>query len=216
MKRISLLVLAFGLLGCGDDGPGDTAEVDGGQDAGVEVDMSTPEPDMFRVDMGGDADSCIPSGDDLTETVGCNGEPPGPDVADNDFGGACVGTAEDAGSCTFSGALCSATEGEMGYCLAFCDPDAGEYITTGDCPSGSRCFTLDTDLAICFPDCRSSADCRTGFECDEEGSCVESAPVDPDGGVSDDGGVAMDGGVGLDAGVDLDGGLLPTPDAASL
>ncbi len=220
MKWMVALV-ALSLVGCGDDsGTDDDTEVDSGTEAdlGGGTDMFMPTVDMGRADMGSDVDTCVPSGDDLTETVGCNGEPLGSDVADNEFGGACVGTADDAGSCTNEDAVCSGTEGNPGYCLALCEPDADEYITTGSCPSGSRCFTLDTDLALCFPDCRSDDDCLDGYVCDDEGSCVEGDPVEPDGGVMDvdsgvDGGTEMD--MFVDGGIDM-GLPVGLPDAGFL
>jgi len=86
----------------------------------------------------------------------------------------------------------------MATCVAVC-PMADTYVSTGGCPTGSRCFTF-SDIAICFRDCNSASDCFPGEMCDGEGSCVQ---------VSDDGGVpSTDGGAPADGSVPTDGGAL--------
>jgi hypothetical protein len=98
-------------------------------------------------------------------------------------------------------ALCDATEmSTMGVCLRFCEPQ-DTYVSTSDCPEGSRCFTFDPTVALCYPDCEVDADCTSGV-CDSEGGCVASDPVLMDGGVGDGG--TDDGGTD-DGGTD-DGG----------
>jgi hypothetical protein len=60
-----------------------------------------------------------------------------------------------------------------GTCAYLC-PFSSSYVTTGGCPSGTRCFSYRTemDFGVCFRDCNSATDCATGETCDGEGSCV--------------------------------------------
>ncbi len=154
-------------------------------------------------DSGSSTDSCQASNSNAMSTVGCNGGVLGPSQAANDFGGLCTAGADPmtdpAGTCTNTNGICAGDAGQQGLCLTTCTPGA-DYVSTGGCPTGSRCFDLGTSGGICFPDCNSGSDCATGA-CDSEGSC--EPPAAPDGGVPD-GGVA-DGGV-ADGGV-ADGGV---------
>lgn len=197
-----------------DTGIGDT-DMGTGSDMGRDMAVST---DMGRTDSGA-ADPCESTGDgDLTAFVGCNGAPIGASAAADSFGGSCTpgGMANPAGSCTNTGGLCAAGTGEpTGFCLQECEPSTEFYTTTSTCPSGSRCFTVEAGVAVCYPDCASGSDCLSG-SCDNEGSCrAPSTPV-TDGGTPDAGDVdasdvdagASDAG-DVDAGVADDAGPLP-------
>ncbi len=185
---------ALALAACDDGGSrgtdaGGTRDSGGGtMDAGR--DTGTPGPD----------DSC--ADDDPTLTVGCNGGILGASQPAHDFGGTCTPSEENAeGSCTNANAVCWGDVGAPGVCLTTCTPSEATYVSTGDCPTGSRCFDLrDTEIgaALCFPDCNSGTDCATGA-CDGENSCVGGEPTaPPDGGMGDagasDAGGAPDGG----------------------
>lgn len=194
MMAACLLMLAA----CDNGGSRGDAGVDsgsGGGDAGR--DAGTP-----RVDSG-PGDECAT--DDAISTVGCNGGLLGATRPANDFGGSCTADeADPAGSCTNAGGVCWANEAGQGICVTTCTPSGANYVTTGDCPTGSRCFDLTEAVgaALCFPDCNAGTDCSSNA-CDGEGSCVapEATPL-PDGGMSD-GGVMTDGGTpAADAGVD--------------
>ncbi|MEC7522781.1 MAG: hypothetical protein VYE22_23025 [Myxococcota bacterium] len=186
-------------LGC--DG-GETTPEDSG---------TTPTPDsgtmMMETDSGTGGprdsgttpdDSCAASPETATSTVGCNGGLYGSTQNADQLDGTCTPDGMDppgAGSCMASGGdsqpVCIPDEAmpSMGTCVYVCPPDTSSYITTGGCPSGSRCFTLRDDLAICFRDCNTASDCFDGEECDGEGSCVPMAAPPADGGGAPDGGV---------------------------
>jgi len=212
-----LSIIAFASLaaaGCGDD------DVTPGMDAGGMVDGGTMRVDGGRRDSGpvrtdgGPADPCAASDSNPETTVGCNGDLIGPGAADNEFGGRCTpdpAEMDPAGSCTDTNAYCWADVGATeGICLELCEP-GGTYVTTGGCPAGARCFTFDTDYALCFADCTMDSDCSTN-NCDGEGSCVEPTGSAMDGGTPD-GGPSTDGGPAPDGGPPTDGG--PAPDAAA-
>lgn len=175
-----------------------------GTDAGGRVDSGSSGTDSGtpRPDSGGSGDDCEASGDDAISTVGCNGGVLGAARTANDFGGLCtVGDdTNPAGSCTNTNGVCWGAPGGQGICVTTCTPTAANYVSTGGCPTGSRCFDL-TDavgVALCFPDCNSASDCASD-NCDGEGSCVdpEEEPA-PDGGTGtpDAGTPAPDGGSG--------------------
>jgi hypothetical protein len=103
----------------------------------------------------------------------------GAGVADDEFAGACTPDPSSdpdglplQGSCAASTDRCAFVPGETGICVRQCEP-ATTYVSTGDCPSGSRCFTVDaaTGNAFCFPDCETGSDCTSG-SCDAEGGCI--------------------------------------------
>lgn len=194
-------ILALAALACGDDAAAPT-------DAGMGVDART---DAGRRDAGrrdsGPTDPCAADVADAFDSVGCNGPILGPEVDDGELGGRCTPGGEDdpAGSCADRDALCDAGEtGTVGICLLFCTPQP-TYVSTSDCPPGSRCFTFDPDFALCYPDCEDGGDCTTGV-CDLEGGCVpDDSPPMLDGGMDDggsaDGGTA-DGGTADGGGAD--------------
>lgn len=195
MVRSTLMILvALALVACGDDDG--TAVVD----SGVAVDSGTGGMDSGPRPDAGPGDECA-ADDDPTSTVGCNGFVSG-DAPANQPGGTCTpgGESNPAGSCTTPQTLCDAAEGAAtGECLALCPP-ADTYVSTGGCPSGFRCFTLEFEepVGICFRDCDATHPCGTGQECDSEGSCV---PEQVDGGTPP-----------ADAGTDSDAGM---PDAGT-
>jgi hypothetical protein len=184
MRITSGLVLASSLLlfaACDDDTRADT-------DSGLR--------DAGTLDTGAAGDPCA-ADEEPRSTVGCNGGILGAARAPNSFGGLCTPSADPAtdpsGSCTDANAVCWGGGGE-GICVTLCEPSAGTYVSTGGCPTGSRCFDL-VEAGLCFPDCNTGADCASG-RCDGEGSCVEpEGEPPPDGGVpATDGGVPADGG----------------------
>lgn len=219
MKRmIAMVAILAAAMGCGDDdapmtndaGTTDsgTAAVDSGTP--VQTDSGTP----VQTDGGTMSSDPCAATDDFASTVGCNGDPVGPDAPANAFFGTCTPSDDPMmfrGSCTSERGLCAADEGATeGYCLELCEPSGMQYnTTTSTCPSGSRCFTLQADFAICFPDCRSAADCHEGQVCDDEGSCVDEEEPEMDAGTPD-----MDAGTpDMDAGApEMDAGV-PEVDA---
>ncbi|MGE0786030.1 MAG: hypothetical protein AB7S26_10105 [Sandaracinaceae bacterium] len=203
MTKNALLIvccLAVGALtGC-DDG--------GGTDAGSGMDSGARDGGARRDAGGGNTDPCASDDDPATTSRGCNGPLYGSTSMANEIDGACTPDMVDGpGSCNAGPAgidvYCAPDEVDptMGTCLYFC-PEAGTYVSTGGCPSGTRCFTLD-GFALCFRDCNTAADCFPGEECDGDGSCVPPAP--PDGGVGDGGMTMGDAGGPMDGGV-ADGG----------
>lgn len=203
--------LLLGITGCDDGGgtadagtdAGTTPMMDGGTDAGAPgTDSGPPDP-------------CAATMSNAISSLGCNGGVYGSTPMDDEIGGPCTPDGMDPpgpSTCTpVSGtqAACVPDEADptTGTCLYFCPP-SGSYVSTGDCPTGSRCFTLDTDFALCFRDCNSAADCFDGEECDGEGSCVAGEAPPTDGGVTD-GGATGDGGITLPDGAIVlpDGGV---------
>jgi hypothetical protein len=158
------------MLASGCDG---STEVDAGVDAGMDagaVPMDAGARDAGMVDRCA-ADT------NVGLTVGCNGPLIGPDEPANEFAGLCTGDNEGPGTCSFTGAICWAYPGQVGVCTRLCTPSEDTYVSTGGCPSGSRCFVIEEDFALCFPDCEEDADCSTD-SCDSENTCVDPPPVD--------------------------------------
>lgn len=106
------------------------------------------------------SDPCTTGGFNIAETAGCNGEPLGPGVPDNEFGGRCISEPDSCVPPTFC---------LDGTCIQQCPPAAG-FIGSSTCPSGSRCWSAD-GFGACFPDCRVDEDCPYGF-CNDFGSCA--------------------------------------------
>ena len=196
MRRISEslapVLVCFALVAC-DTAPSVDAGPNPDTDAGPRRDAGPVSNDPCASDSAG-----------ALAGVGCNGGLIGPTPSANEIGGGCTPDNADppgAGTCVASPgsqAVCLADEGETtGTCVYAC-PDAMTYVSTGGCPSGSRCFPVQ-DLSLCFRDCTSSADCFTGETCDSEGSCL---------GAQQDGGppVAVDAGPPTDAGPPVDAG----------
>jgi len=210
---LSSTVLALALAAC------DSATV--ATDTGVAVaDSGTGTDSGLALDSGRrDAgtpptDECAADDTNAVDTVGCNGGFVSGDGTPNETFGACMPGADmnPAGSCTDPNGVCLAATGSpSGECTVFCE-QADTYVSTGTCPSGSRCFTF-TDYALCFRDCDATHECRAGFRCDDEGSCVQQTPSDAgmpvDAGTPVDGGTATsDGGMAVDGGTATsDGGL---------
>ncbi|MEQ8455884.1 MAG: hypothetical protein RLO52_13600 [Sandaracinaceae bacterium] len=194
--------VALTAVGC-DSAPteptdsGTTPTTDSGTTPTADSGTTTPRDSGVPSD-----DSCAASQEMSTSTIGCNGGLYGSTQMANQIGGDCTPDGMDppgAAGCMMadgSQAFCVANEDDpsMGTCLYACPP-ASTYITTGGCPTGARCFTLDAELALCFRDCNSAADCFDGEECDGEGSCVPMAAPTTDGGTPADGGAAPDAGV---------------------
>ncbi|MBK8172072.1 MAG: hypothetical protein IPK60_17250 [Sandaracinaceae bacterium] len=220
---------------CGD---GDNTGTDGGlaidlggQDLGGGITDAGPR-DSARPDAAGDP--CFATVDNASDTIGCNGDVLGSDVADNAFGGRCTITIGDGGveedSCTDPEDFCFVLEDGMpGYCTRTCPFTAGQgYVSTGGCPSGSRCFEpADGDEGLCYTDCEVQEDCLTmgaEFWCDGDGACEPPPPpADEDAGMPDldagapdaasatdagaaDAASATDAGDGTDAGEAMDAG----------
>ena len=205
MRATKLLVMCacLALVGCDSE---ETTPADSGTpgtDSGPSGTDSGPGTDA------GPGDMCAAGTDDAISSLGCNGGVYGSTPMDNQIGGPCTPDGMDPpgpGTCTAgSGAampLCVPDDADpsVGTCVWVC-PSAGTYVSTGDCPTGSRCFNL-MDFSICFRDCNSAADCFAGEECDGEGSCVGGAPPMTDGGMP-----GTDAGVPVDATVPMvDGG----------
>lgn len=213
MKNLGFWIafpVALALSGCGGDEPAVNADAsvsDMGGDAGTPTDMGAR--DGSRTDAG--SDPCAATVDNASDTIGCNGDILGPDIADGAFGGRCTAENEEdvRGTCTDEDAVCVVLESGMpGICMLECDRPAGTpYVSTSSCPSGSRCFELDSEepVGYCYIDCEYQEDClgeADGFWCDADGAC-EPPPPPPD---------EEDAGVPEDAGEDLDGGV---PDATT-
>ena len=171
----------FVLAACGDD---DRAGDAGPSDAGS-VDSARPDS-AGGLDAGHDAgsDPCATDEETAGAAVGCNGAFGGP-AADNAFGGACDVGAEDRGTCTDLTAYCDdADDDARGQCLVPCTPTSPTYVSTGGCPTGSRCFDFGDGDAWCYPDCTAHTDCPSGL-CGYDGTCL-----DPDACVADEAGAA--------------------------
>lgn len=189
-SMMAVLVCALALCACGDE----TAIVtDSGSDTDAGITVRTDAGSM-RADAG-PTDECAAQQTNAASTVGCNGGFLTSDPAPNAIGGVCTRGDEEnpQGSCTEELTFCagdsSATEG---LCIVACPP-ASTYVSTGDCPTGFRCFPVTAEYGVCYIDCDATHPCPTGMECDREGSCVpEEVPMI-------DGGVIADGSVG-DAG----------------
>lgn len=207
---LATLTALLGLTGCkGDDASATT-------DMGVSTDLGTGGDTGVRdlgardatVDAG--SDPCVADSESASDTIGCNGTILGPSVPDNAFGGRCtIVDPEDAtGTCTEPDNFCFvAVDGMPGYCSKECPrPEGTAYVSTGGCPSGSRCFELQTTDPIgqCFVDCEVQEDCLSvgeGYWCDSDGSCEPPPPpAEEDAGIPE-----VDGSV-TDA-------ATPTPDA---
>lgn len=121
--------------------------------------------DAGRVRGDGGVDACGASRENALSTVGCNGFAVG-EPAPNEPDGTCT-----EGSCLTPNATCETPLiGPPLRCLVSCS-QAETYISTGDCPTGYRCFNLGGS-ARCFRDCDGTHPCPTGFSCDGEGSCI--------------------------------------------
>lgn len=209
-QMMGAAVCALLLMGAGcDDGteePTDagTTTPDSGTPSGSDAGPTSPDAGPGETDAGTSSDPCAASSDDPLSSLGCNGGVYGSTPMANEIGGDCTPDGMDPpgpGSCATTAGeatpVCSPDEADpsTGTCIYVCPP-AGTYVSTGGCPSGSRCFTLDAELAICFRDCNDADDCFEGEECDAEGSCVASAPAADGGAAPTDGGVPVDGGAG--------------------
>ncbi|MDP3278930.1 MAG: hypothetical protein Q8Q09_27305 [Deltaproteobacteria bacterium] len=174
MKTPSFL-LALGsvlvLVACG--GPVPNSDAGAGTDA-MTAETST-RADSGSADSGRDAmvnsDRCAASDMNAVSTVGCNGFAMGMSAA-NTPGGTCTGGGEPmpAGTCTTPMTECLADAMMPGVCALTCR-GGSTYVTTGGCPSGSRCFG-DTTGGFCYRDCDATHPCGAGLMCDGEGSCV--------------------------------------------
>ncbi len=164
--RPVLFVSLIVFCGC-DQGP--AAPLDGSSGADGSIDAA-------GTDARVSSDPCASgSGAAAARGAGCNGGILGADREDNIFGGQCTQIAMNpAGTCTEPNAYCWGRAGERnGICLVRCTPSGSTYVSTGDCPQGSRCFNFDEN-DLCFPDCRDDSNCST-HDCDNEGSCVGPA-----------------------------------------
>ena len=145
--RTLTVFLALAVLGACDNDPPPS-------DSGMRADSSA---DTSVSDAG--ADRCRADDMNAISTLGCNGAPYGSTVQANQIGGGCTPDGADppgAGTCVAAAgtrAICfpDETMPTMGECVYVC-PASSSYVTTGGCPTGSRCFQL-TDVAICFRDC---------------------------------------------------------------
>ncbi|MCZ7685642.1 MAG: metal-dependent hydrolase [Sandaracinaceae bacterium] len=139
MKKVLMMgACALALAACEGNRPMTGTDAGGRVDSGSSgTDSGTPRPDG-----GGSGDDCEASGDDAVSTVGCNGGVLGAARTANDFGGLCtVGDdTNPAGSCTNTNGVCWGVEGGQGICVTTCTPSAANYVSTGGCPTGSRCF----------------------------------------------------------------------------
>jgi hypothetical protein len=171
LKTLSPFALSLALVACGPTTPagrdgsttGDAAAV---TDTGVRADSGTSRPDAMT-----NSDRCAATDMNANSTVGCNGGFAMGTPAMNTPGGTCTGggMAMPAGSCG-ANMQCSADMGAMGICFAGCMPGS-TYVSTGGCPTGSRCFDLMGN-GLCFLDCDATHACPNGMMCDGEGSCV--------------------------------------------
>jgi hypothetical protein len=182
------MTVALMLVACGGGGNprpdgGMMMGTDGGMMMGTDggmmmgTDSGRPDSGGMRSDGGMSSDPCASDVMGMPDRVGCNGYASG-DPMPNGPLGTCTLAADPmmnpAGSCTGMNMICGAPMGaSMGICYVTCPP-ASTYISTGGCPTGFRCFTLDREggLAICFRDCDGMHPCPSGFRCDPEGSCV--------------------------------------------
>lgn len=208
LRSMMVVGCALALCACTEEAvtTADASEVDSGS-------MGSDASSM-RADAG-PMDECAASGSNAASTVGCNGGFVSGEPEPNEPGGICTtgGETNPGGTCTHTSAVCApATEGASeGRCVVGCPPSM-TYVTTGDCPTGFRCFRAAEEYGICYLDCDATHPCPTGTVCDSEGSCVpeEEEPMD-DGGVPDGG--MMDGAIDeTDGAIDDDGGMLD-PDA---
>jgi hypothetical protein len=180
-KWASLVVVVLVMVACG--GSRRSVGTDAGSitvvDSGVRVDAGGGG----GVDSGGGTgDRCATNGmgAEALANLGCNGGfASGTPAANADYGTCTVAAdpmTNPAGSCASANAACvpDAEGSTTGICRTFC-PVAATYISTGGCPTGSRCFTLTDDtgetFGLCFRDCDASHACPTGMTCDAEGSC---------------------------------------------
>lgn len=122
------------------------------------------------------SDRCSATDMNANSTVGCNGGFAMGTPAMNTPGGTCSGggMAMPMGSCG-ANMQCSADMGAMGICFQACMPGS-TYVSTGGCPTGSRCFDLGGN-GLCFLDCDATHACPNGMMCDGEGSCVPPMPM---------------------------------------
>jgi hypothetical protein len=217
-KNLMAVAALLFAAACGDD---TTPGSDAGprSDSGPSFIDGGPRPDTGpRPDSGGGGeDECATDQETSADTVGCNGGWDEGEPAANAPLGAC--TVEDggtAGTCTGENAFCAPLFGGVDpVCWEACS-EADTYVSTGECPSGYRCFTLEGG-ALCFRDCDDEHACPDGWECDGEGSCLPAGEPEGDAGVPDgDGGVPEGDGGGLtlpDASVELPDATVTLPDA---
>jgi hypothetical protein len=152
-----------------DTAPPDSVTSDADAPDAVTSDSAAPDA---AADAGSDRggmearppDPCA-SNNPLT-TVGCNGEPRGPAPA-NTFGGECSPTdaGAAAGTCADPRHFCV-----YDRCAPPCAPTASTEVSTGGCPTGSRCWNTGL-LTFCFADCRGPADCAGGLCDSARGLC---------------------------------------------
>lgn len=206
LRIVKTLGVALALVACGGSNNTDVdAGTTGADGSTPATDAGSTRPDAGARDAGGAADDCLASTDNAAETVGCNGGFISTAPAANGPFGACTPDGMDGpGSCTDTASFCIVLgAGPEGQCVPTCEIGA-DYVSTGGCPLGSRCFDLGGQ-GICFRDCDDTHACPAGQMCDGEGSCIGAEPP-PD----------MDAGtpVDVDAGapVDVDAGT-PAVDA---
>lgn len=174
LKNLASLSLVFVLGACGTPSPSGDAGSDAarGDAATSNPDSSTTNRDASSGSDGAmSSDRCATDMASASSTVGCNGGFRNGMPAMNTPGGTCTGggMAMPQGSCG-ANMECSADMGMMGFCFQNCMPGA-TYVSTGGCPTGSRCFDLGGPGA-CFIDCDAMHPCPNGLMCDNEGSCV--------------------------------------------
>ncbi len=186
MKRAAnIVIVGLALAGCtaitdvgryqfgpGQDGMDSGTMDGGGRDAG-HADGGARDAGHTDGGEGGTAtDPCAADEPHAIETVGCNGAILGVGQPDDAFGGVCTpsGTELGRGSCADANAICLANAEAAGFCVVTCTP-GDTYVSTGGCPTGSRCFDGGAGIGVCLPDCQIDADCVNG-QCDDDGSCV--------------------------------------------
>ncbi|MBX3271137.1 MAG: hypothetical protein KF729_12800 [Sandaracinaceae bacterium] len=71
-------------------------------------------------------------------------------------------------------AVCVVPRAGENMCMTGCAV-ADDYVSTGGCPRGHRCFRVrtadDEVLGICYLDCDAEHPCPEGWVCDPDGGC---------------------------------------------
>jgi hypothetical protein len=119
-----------------------------------------------------DPDVCAAAEAEAMSTLGCNGDAPGSQPA-NELGGTCTPDSEGGqGSCTEADLYCDdPDENGTGQCITDCISTGGAYVSEGFCPDGFRCFDVKLDtFGYCYADCSAPGDCASGM-CDPDGAC---------------------------------------------
>ncbi|HJL03114.1 MAG TPA: hypothetical protein RMH85_06400 [Polyangiaceae bacterium LLY-WYZ-15_(1-7)] len=136
------LALVLVLAGCGGDDDGPMTEP--GTDAG-----------MPAIDDAGSMETDEDGGASAVDAAAAETLPPG---AACDCDDECEGTPTHPGLCV------------QGICMTRASAACAEAGSTGECPSGSRCWGLDGfEGGVCWPDC-DAVSCAGS--CDSDGSCV--------------------------------------------